>query len=97
MLHEADATVAVKCAERFRDAIASFHWPLRPVTASFGVATRTSSIESPAALVDAADRALYIAKRGGRSGVVHFDMLGAGGSSTFMIQEPMPSRSAAPS
>jgi diguanylate cyclase (GGDEF)-like protein len=78
LLHEADATVALKCAERFQDAIASFHWPLRPITASFGVATRTPSIEGPAALVEEADRALYHCKRGGRSRVVHLGVLEAG-------------------
>ncbi len=92
LLRETDATVAQRCAERFRDAIESFHWPLRPITASFGVATRTPSIESPAALLEGADRALYHSKRGGRGRVVHLGMLEAWDTSTDMTQEPTPSR-----
>jgi diguanylate cyclase (GGDEF)-like protein len=92
LLHEADATVALMCAERFRDAIASFHWPLRPITASLGVATRAPSMEGPAALLEAADRALYQSKREGRSRVVHLAMVEAVDTSTSMTQEPTPSR-----
>ena len=66
LLREADADVARNCAERYHDAITSFHWPKRLVTASFGVATRTPSIANPASLVEEADRALYHSKRGRR-------------------------------
>jgi diguanylate cyclase (GGDEF)-like protein len=71
LLRDADAVVALSCAERFRDAIASFEWPKRPVTASFGVATRTRLIDGPASLVEEADRALYRSKRCGRTGADH--------------------------
>jgi diguanylate cyclase (GGDEF)-like protein len=63
LLRGADASVAHAHADRYRDAIASFPWPHRPVTASFGVATRTPWIENPAALLEEADRALYHSKR----------------------------------
>jgi diguanylate cyclase (GGDEF)-like protein len=63
LLRGADAVVADSYADRYRDAITSFPWPHRPVTASVGVATRTPSIQNPAALVEEADRALYHSKR----------------------------------
>ena len=62
--------VAQSCAERYREAIASFRWSNRPVTASFGVATRSPSIEDPASLVEEADRALYHYKCAGRTRVI---------------------------
>jgi diguanylate cyclase (GGDEF)-like protein len=74
LLPEADAAAAISCAERHRAAIESFAWPIQPVTASFGVATRTPSIKDPAALVNEADRALYSSKRSGRNRVTHLDM-----------------------
>jgi len=95
LLRAADAVVAINCAERYRDAIASFRWPNRPVTASLGVATRTPSIANPASLVEAADRALYDSKRGGRTWVVH---AGASGVRETMSQmtEPTPATTRAP-
>ncbi len=75
VLPEADAAAALGYAERQREAIASFAWPLRPITASFGVATRTASIEGMAMLVEGADRALYFSKRGGRNRVTHVEMI----------------------
>jgi diguanylate cyclase (GGDEF)-like protein len=64
LLRGADASVAHAHADRYRDAITSFPWSHRPVTLSFGVATRTPQIENPAALLEEADRALYHSKRG---------------------------------
>lgn len=76
VLPDADTAAALSHAERQRDAIESFAWPLRPVTASFGVATRTRSIEDLAGLVDGADRALYASKNGGRNRVTHLERVG---------------------
>ena len=92
LLHEADATASLKSAERFRDAIESFRWPLRQITASFGVASRTPSIQGAAMLVDEADRALYHSKRGGRSRVIHLGMLEAGDASTCVTEKPAHAR-----
>lgn len=75
VLPGADAIAALGHAERQRRAIESFAWPLRPVTASFGVATRTQRIEDFASLVNGADRALYASKNGGRNRVTHVEMI----------------------
>ena len=69
---EIDAAVAI--AERLRTTIKdvshkNFGAPLR-VTASFGVAVFDNMIKSPAELVSLADKALYLAKEGGRNRVV---------------------------
>jgi diguanylate cyclase (GGDEF)-like protein len=86
VLPEADAVVALDHAERQREAIATFAWPLRPVTASFGVATRTRSIADIAMFVERADRALYVSKRGGRNRVTHAEMIDV--NSPFDLQDP---------
>ena len=87
LLPGADTNVAQNCAERFHDAITSFAWPKRPVTASLGVATRTSAIADPASLVEEADRALYHSKRRRRRRVIHVGKSGASAALTRMIQE----------
>jgi len=71
MLPEADAESARYAAERFRVAIEAIPWRERKVTASFGVATLSLAILSPAALIGQADAALYRAKRHGRNCVTH--------------------------
>lgn len=79
VLPDTDAIAALDQSERQRRAIESFAWPLRPVTASFGVATRTPRIESFASLVSGADRALYASKNGGRNRVTHLEKIAADG------------------
>lgn len=69
---------AIDCAERLRRIIAAHAWPLRPVRASFGVATLGPDTPNAAALVNEADRALYRSKARGRDCVTHFRQLGAG-------------------
>ena len=88
VLPETDAIAALSHAERQRDAIESFAWPLRPVTASFGVATRTPAIGGLAMLVDGADRALYDSKRGGRNRVTHLEMIDGNGFPPLSSPEP---------
>ena len=69
LLPAAGLEVALACAERQRAAIASFDWPHRQVTASFGVATLGRSALDPSELVEQADSALYRSKRRGRNRV----------------------------
>jgi diguanylate cyclase (GGDEF)-like protein len=92
VLPDADAGAALCRAERQRQAIESFAWPLRPVTASFGVATRVPSIEDLAGLVDGADRALYASKNGGRNRVTHLEMIDEGHLATSGMPGPAPDR-----
>lgn len=64
VLPHADREAAMSWAERVRGLIEVLPWPLRPVTASFGVATWTvdQKEQSLAMLLAEADRALYRAK-----------------------------------
>jgi diguanylate cyclase (GGDEF)-like protein len=58
---------AFEVAERLTRAIASEPWPLRPVTASIGVATSCGETSSAADLLEGADQALYRSKKAGRN------------------------------
>ena len=62
--------------ERLCSTLASHPWPLRPVTASLGVATLSDLADRPATLIDQADRALYASKGRGRNRVTHHLDLG---------------------
>jgi two-component system cell cycle response regulator len=72
LLPATDGESARSIAERLRASLAGQPWSLRAVTASLGVATMLPDepIE-PAALVAAADRALYHSKARGRNCVTH--------------------------
>jgi diguanylate cyclase (GGDEF)-like protein len=73
ILPETDARGALVMAERIRAAVAAAQHPTESgalrVTVSVGVATSPSDGESPEALLEAADKALYRAKQGGRNRV----------------------------
>ncbi len=58
---------ALAVGERFRQAVGTSAWPLRGVTISVGAAALSRTIPDAAALVRAADAALYRAKRAGRN------------------------------
>ena len=63
---------AAAIAERVRRNIEATEFPHRDVTVSIGVASCSSELCSTVGLVDAADKALYDAKRHGRNGVRMF-------------------------
>lgn len=74
VLPECDGAAALRCAETIRTAIAALALQqgdvlLPAVTASFGVAVWPAHGDDAATLLQAADRALYAAKHGGRNRV----------------------------
>ena len=71
LMPSTDAGGAMQVAERLRAAVAAGPWADRPITASIGVATATVPTTDAAALVDAADRALYRSKQAGRDRATH--------------------------
>ncbi len=64
-----DADGATVLAERTQKSFEEASWTWRPVTCSFGLAQFTADMSDPAALVSAADQALYRAKKNGRNRV----------------------------
>ncbi|MCL6536361.1 MAG: diguanylate cyclase [Armatimonadetes bacterium] len=69
VLPRADLESAVAVAERLRCAVEAAEWSLRPVTGSFGVACIRPDMETRQELIEAADQALYQAKKNGRNRV----------------------------
>jgi len=61
---------ALVLAQRIQETIAAEKWEHRQVTVSVGVCSLDKSISSAADLLEAADKALYAAKDGGRNRVV---------------------------
>lgn len=66
-----DAAGALVLAERLRTEVERTDWPERSVTVSLGAATLLPTMPDAAALVSAADQALYAAKAAGRNCVFH--------------------------
>lgn len=71
ILPQTDKETAISLAERLRRAVEQHPWLLRPITASFGVATLYEEVKEVNALIEEADQALYISKRLGRNRVTH--------------------------
>ena len=71
ILPDTQLNEALVVAERIRDSIKSIHGLRRPMSASIGVAY-SEGITSPKRLVELADRAMNLAKQGGRDRVEIF-------------------------
>ncbi len=69
ILPQTDARRALTLAERLRRTINAAPWPLRALTASFGVATYTHAASGPDQMVAEADAAMYHSKENGRDQV----------------------------
>jgi diguanylate cyclase (GGDEF)-like protein len=79
VLSGADQKIVLEVAERVRKAIEGLAYESRtgeprPVTASFGCAVYPDSAKDAAGLLQAADRALYEAKRAGRNRTVMYGL-----------------------
>ncbi len=75
LLPATDVDDGLLIAERLRVSIEAEEWPLRPIRASFGVATTNSKVRATNQLVELADRALYLAKARGRNQTAEADEL----------------------
>lgn len=73
LLPATDGAGARQFCERLRTLIESHPWPLRPITASLGIATSSVGASTATQLIDEADRALYFSKHRGRNCVSHFE------------------------
>ena len=69
ILPNTDAEGAYILAERLRERVEKAKWKERPVTSSFGVSTIEVGMASGEALLEAADKALYLSKERGRNRV----------------------------
>ncbi len=72
LLPDSGQDAATRLADAIRARIADHPWPLRSVTASFGIATTGAATTRPDLLVGQADQALYRSKRAGRDRVTHY-------------------------
>jgi len=67
LLPQTSLAEALTIAERIRKKVEETRFPHRGVTVSIGLATFTSELSSPEALISAADQALFDAKKAGRN------------------------------
>jgi diguanylate cyclase (GGDEF)-like protein/excisionase family DNA binding protein len=86
LLPHTDGEGAVQVAERARQAVRTT-W--RPISASIGVATFPIDGATPAEILLAADRACFVAKRGGRDRIATAAE-GLALAAEFSLQEPTP-------
>jgi diguanylate cyclase (GGDEF)-like protein len=71
ILPNTDREGSLALAERIREIIAAFPWPLGEVTVSIGIATHSSEHTDENRFIAEADGALYVAKNRGRNRVIH--------------------------
>ena len=72
ILVSSDPAAAKDVAERLRRRIEAEPWPHGPLTVSIGLASWRAEADTPEALVERADTALYYAKGHGRNRTTHF-------------------------
>jgi two-component system, cell cycle response regulator len=94
LLPAADHAASRVHAERMRAEIAALPWPLRPVTASFGVASLSPETLTPLELLAQADQALYRSKERGRNVVTSFEDIM--NDKTALITAPTPGEGSCP-
>ncbi len=75
VLPHAEITGAIEVAERYRLAIEAYDFAGIRITASFGVSSTAFGAIESSALIDQADKALYVAKNGGRNQVISWGQL----------------------
>jgi diguanylate cyclase (GGDEF)-like protein/putative nucleotidyltransferase with HDIG domain len=83
---------AMEAAERLRQGIASTSISNISVTASLGVSALTLGAREPHALLDQADKALYLAKQRGRNRVVRWDEAASGAGDGAVTTRVVPAR-----
>lgn len=91
LLPATDEAAGRSIGERIRLAVAGVAWPLRPVTASLGVAHTSPLVSTSEVLLSLADQALYHSKATGRNRVTHaVDLMprGARGFIPFRLVTP---------
>lgn len=72
ILPNTEESAAKGAAERLRVMIESAPWPLRPITASIGIASWNSGADTASQVILRADTALYHSKHHGRNRATHF-------------------------
>jgi diguanylate cyclase (GGDEF)-like protein/PAS domain S-box-containing protein len=75
ILPETGEEGAQSAAEHVRCAIEAADWEQRAITVSIGLSTASVRTETQAALIDEADRALYVSKSFGRNRITHNNTL----------------------
>ena len=73
LLPHIDIEEATQSAERIRKMIQALEFPKLSVTVSLGASSVSLGAEDPQALMEQADKCLYVAKRNGRNQVVRWD------------------------
>ncbi|MGI8787777.1 MAG: diguanylate cyclase [Pyrinomonadaceae bacterium] len=75
LLPQTNSFEAATIAERVRERVEQTDFPNRQVTVSIGIASYSISLDSAEKLIEAADKALYAAKRQGRNNVQIYENL----------------------
>ena len=87
ILPNTDADGAYILAERLRERVEGAKWKESPVTASFGVSSAEIGMTNGEALIEAADKALYLSKERGRNRVTQAVALPLDESESAQVSE----------